>query len=308
MRELVARLLPRMQAVEMQGTWRWTLGGMKRPVLLFLSLGLAGCAAVTGYPDQPDSLPTTIASLDQKTLGERIVEYNKSDTSAERKKAIRNEIIFSNISQIDQDFNTFKVNLNRQGNVLSIGTDFVSLALAGLGATIGNSATKAALAAASAGVIGAKAAIDKDVLYQKTITALITEMDAQRSQVFARIITNMNSDVTTYPLEFSSKDIQDYFQAGTLVSAIAGITQSAGAKAQDASAQVANALSARYNYNDLSKKIESYWGWDGKSFNKDNDKKLKDCMADKKLGYSVPYLINGASDADKRTVTSCLGI
>ena len=215
---------------------------MRRVAFLMLPLTLSACAGVSGYPAQPDSLPTTITSLDSKTLATRIADYNDKNTPTDQKMSIRNEIIWSDITQIDQKFNDFKLSLNSQENKLSIGSDFVSLALAGLGATVGNTATKAALAAASAGVIGAKAAIDKDVLYQKTITALVTQMEAGRSKQLAVIITNMKSDTTAYPLEAASKDLQDYYQAGTLVNAIAGVSSSASVAAQDGTNAVAKAI------------------------------------------------------------------
>jgi len=283
---------------------------MKRIILLLVPLVLSACAAVTGYPKQPQSLPTTITSLDNNTLSALIAEYNNTNTSADRKKTIRNRIIYSDISQIDQKFNDFKVRLNSQENILSIGADFTALTLAGLGATVASAGTKAALAAASAGVIGAKAGIDKDVLYQKTITALVTEMEAQRSQVFARIITNTNSDVAKYPLEAASKDLQDYYQAGTLVNALEGVNQSAGEKAQAADAKVAKALSANYSYTDLSKKIESYWKPDGIR-NDENAKQIKDCMKQVKTrADSITMFINSeaGTESERSAVISCLGL
>lgn len=281
---------------------------MKRFVPVLLPLALGACSIVNGYPAQPDNLPTTVTSLDPKTLNNLVTEYNNNATAEERKKAIRNQIIFSDISQIDKNFNSFKSDLNSQENILRLGTDFIGLALAGLGATIPGAGTKAALAAASAGVIGANAAIDKDVLYQKTIIALVTEMEAQRSQEFAKIITNTNSDTTKYPLEFASKDLQDYYQAGTLVNALEGVNQSASTKAQTGKNQVAAALSAQYNYTNLSKKIESYWIPDGKTVNTPNEQKINACMTQKNIVGSIPFLINGGTEGDKAAIISCLGI
>jgi hypothetical protein len=282
---------------------------MKFALVIAASIALSACAAIRGYPDQPNSLAITIASLDDATLKSLISTYNATDTPADKKVSIRNQIIYSEISQIDQKFNDFKVELNSQENLDSIGVDFIALALAGLGATTGKAGTKAALAAASAGVIGAKAAIDRDLLYQKTITALITEMEAQRSQVYARILTNMKTtDITKYPLEASSKDIQDYYQAGTLVNAIQGVGQSASEKQQDATAQVTAALSGTYNYTDLSKTIGSFWMPDGKTVDAANNTKITKCMSDNKIVGSVPFLMNAGTDADRATVIKCLGL
>lgn len=291
----------------MKGAYQ--IGGMMNgriALLIPVLLMLAGCAALTGYPAQPASLPTTVTSLDKVTQAKLIKEYNNPKTTLSRKKEVRNEIIYSDIAQIDQNFNAFKVNLNSQANTMSVGTDFISLALAGLGATVGNAAEKAALAAAAGGVIGAKAAIDKDVLYQKTVIALITEMEAQRSDVYARIIRNMNLSVDRYPLAASSKDLQDYYQAGTLVNALEGVSESASKKAQQATAAVAEALTASYSYNDLSKKLEKIWMPDGKTPNTTNAKKIQGCMASHHIIGSIPLLINAGTDEDKAAVLKCV--
>jgi hypothetical protein len=270
---------------------------MKRIVLLLMPLVLSACAAVTGYPKQPKSLPTTISSLDESTLSGLIAEYNSTSTSADQKKVIRDRIIYSDISQIDQQFNKFKVNINSQENILSIGTDFISLALAGLGATLGGAATKAALAAASAGVIGAKAGIDKDVLYQKTITALTTEMEAQRSLVFARIITNTHSDVVKYPLEAASKDLQDYYQAGTLVNALEGVNQSAGEKAQAADAEVAAALRSLPMSNSPSTQRIRNWLYSGPK-----DAQGKSTLDNTKFDSVQNWMKNDTTDANLQSI------
>jgi hypothetical protein len=270
---------------------------MKRTILLLVSLVLSACAAITGYPRQPKSLPTTMTSLDQSTISDLITEYNASGTSTDQKKVIRDRIIYSDISQIDQNFNDFKVGLNSQENILSVGTTFTSLALAGLGATIGGAATKAALAAASAGVIGAKAGIDKDLLYQKTITALTTEMEAQRSLVFARIITNMHLNVVNYPLEGASKDLEDYYQAGTLVNALEGVAQSAGEKAQAADIKVAAALRSLPMSNSSSTQRIRSWLYSGP-----NDAQGKPTLDKAKFASVQTWMNNDTTDPNLQSI------
>jgi hypothetical protein len=275
---------------------------------LLILLPLGACESIRGYPDQPPSLPTTLSSLDGATLSALIVEYNATITTAARKQVIRDQIIHSDLTQIDNKFNDFKIELSSQDNQLSLGTDFISLALAGLGATVGSTATKAALAAASAGVIGAKSAIDKDLLYQKTIVTLVAQMEADRKAVLATILTNMHSDISTYPLEAAGSDLQDYYQAGTLVDALQSLTQSAGVSEQNASDQVSQALSGNYSYDDLSSKIENYWRPPGGGFNLTNQAQIKACMTKNSVSGSITLLINNATDATKNVIIACLKI
>lgn len=281
---------------------------MKHIALLLGLLVLSACSVVNGAPAQPNGLLATIGSLDSATLAALVSEYNRAGTDPARKKLIRNQIIYSDIAQVDLNFNAFKIDLNNQVNTINVSADFISLALAGLGATTGNVGTKAALAAASAGVIGANAAFDKEVLYQKTVVALITEMEAQRSQVFARIIVETNRDVTQYPLELASKDLQDYYQAGTLVNAIAGVSKSASENAQNGAKAVETALSAQYSYTDLSRKIRSYWMPDGQTVDVERQRMLGQCLAETKFAGSIPFLINGGTEGEKAAVVGCLNI
>jgi hypothetical protein len=282
--------------------------GMKHIALLLGLLALSACSIMNGSPPKPSGLLATIGSLDSTTLAALVSEYNNAATDPARKKLIRNRIIYSDIGQVDQNFNDFKIDLNNQANTINVSADFISLALAGLGATTGNAGTKSALAAASAGVIGANAAFDKDVLYQKTVVALVTEMEAQRSQVFARIIANTNRDVTQYPLELAGKDLQDYYQAGTLVNAIAGVNKSASENAQNGAKAVETALSAQYNYTNLSQKIRSYWMPDGTTVDMGHQTNLDQCLTETKFPGSIPFLINGGTEGEKAAVIGCLNI
>jgi hypothetical protein len=73
----------------------------------------------------------------------------------------------------DITFADFEKRLYGDGNAVTLGSDLAGLILAGLTATTGNAATKSVLGAASAGVIGAKAAIDKDLYYPEDNTSVV---------------------------------------------------------------------------------------------------------------------------------------
>jgi len=72
--------------------------------------------------------------------------------------------------------------------------------------------------------------------------------------------------------------------------------------------QIFPAASATYNYTDASKKLESYWMPDGKTFNKTNESNMKSCMDKSQITYGITFLINAGSDSDKNAVIKCLGI
>ena len=77
----------------------------------------------------------------------------------------------------------------------------MALVLSGLGATTGGAATKAALAAASAGVIGAQGVISKDLYYQRTVPALLAQMEANRARATLVILQGIQKSESDYPHE-----------------------------------------------------------------------------------------------------------
>ena len=115
------------------------------------------------------------------------------------------------------------------------------LTLAGLGATTGDAATKAALAAASAGVVGAQGAISKDLYYQRTLTALLAQMEANRDKVKLNILNGLSQTDAQYSLYHADLDLDALQRASGLPDAIGGITEQAAAQKATAQANLAKA-------------------------------------------------------------------
>ena len=103
----------------------------------------------------------------------------------------RDEIVLARLRGYDIELSDFERGLFCQGNPISLGGDLLALTLGGLTATTGSAATKAALGAATTGVIGAQAAMNKDLYYQRTIPALIAQMEANRAKAKLTIIQGL---------------------------------------------------------------------------------------------------------------------
>jgi hypothetical protein len=204
---------------------------------LLLVLGIAGsitsCSAIQGYPSDPNDSSAVLASLQPYFQPSEMDTYIQETNSAQRQQ-LRDIIVLSQVRAYDIEFNNFEKSLYTSGNGISTGSDLVLLVLNGLGATLGGAATKAALAAASTGIIGAQTAISKDLYYQKTLPALLAQMEANRSAVELRIFTGLSQDDTKYSLLRAYLDLDALQQAGGIPQAITNITQQA-ANANDAS-------------------------------------------------------------------------
>jgi hypothetical protein len=140
---------------------------------------LFACAPIQGYPLDPEDMSVALQNLKPYFDGTVESKYLVEPDDAARTR-IRNRIIYARTRGYDIEFSDFQKSLYSQSNIISAGSDLAGLVLGGLTATTGNAATKAALGAASVGILGANAAISKDLYYQKTIVAMIAQMDANR--------------------------------------------------------------------------------------------------------------------------------
>ena len=93
------------------------------------------------------------------------------------------------------------------------------------------------MAAISAGIVGAKSVISKDILYNSAIQTLILKMDADRAAVRQHIINNLQFNELAYPFEAAELDTGDYFRAGTLSNALITL-QSDAASSDSASSKL----------------------------------------------------------------------
>jgi len=196
---------------------------------------LGGCSSLSGYPEDPQNPGTPGNSAALTALRDKYFSpgidacYRAGDCTAELglkgKQAIRDDVVLNRMHVYDMEFTLFVRDLSGANNSLSVGSDLTALVLNGLGATTGDAASKAALAAASGGVIAANGAVNKDLFYQKTVPAIIAQMRADRQTVEASILLALGKTDADYPLQKAVLDLDTLNDAGGLNSAIASITQ-----------------------------------------------------------------------------------
>ncbi len=193
---------------------------------------LVACSPIRGYPSDPENTDATLTRLTPYFDGtEEKVYLGLSDPLRTLK---RNEIVLARLRGYDIEFADFEKRLYGDANAVTLGSDLVGLILGGLTATTGNAATKSALGAASAGVIGAKADIDKDLYYQKTIPALLAQMEADRLSALLPISAGLKLPDANYPLMQAYIDLDAYKNAGSIPAAINAVNKDAGIAKEDA--------------------------------------------------------------------------
>jgi hypothetical protein len=207
-------------------------------LLIICMAGLTSCATLGGYPQDPetdDNLQALKAayfapnSKCECAYNELRLKYKESrlPADADALKAMRDEIVLSRVHVYDMEFSRFQRLLAGSSNVTSVGSDFAILTLNGLAAVTGGTATKSALSAASGGIVGAQGNVNKDLFYQKTIPAIISQMEANRAKVKLTIFEGLKLPDDQYPLQRTESDLADLNDAGSIPAAISSVTQAA---------------------------------------------------------------------------------
>jgi hypothetical protein len=192
-----------------------------------VSLLLTGCASLEGYATDPENTNATLTNINPYFDGTKEQDYYSSAADDAVRTPKRDAIVVARMRGYDIEFSKFERELLGGSNTISISSDLTGLVLAGLTSTVGSAGTKAALGAASAGVLGANSAINKDLYYQKTIPALIAQMEANRAKRKLTIIQGLGLPDSKYSLAAALSDLDDYRDAGSIPDAISSITQSA---------------------------------------------------------------------------------
>jgi hypothetical protein len=157
---------------------------------------------------------------------EKIAQYLA--TPVGNRDRLRNEIIYGRVAAYDIEYAKFQQDINTERTLTDTTGDLTVLVLSALGASLASTATKTALAASVTAVTGARASIDKNFFYDRTLPALFAQMDANRAAALLNIerCTMVHDD--TCPLTKAMIYLNAYREAGSIPGAVSGITQSAG--------------------------------------------------------------------------------
>ena len=133
------------------------------------------------------------------------------------------------------------------------------------------------MAAAYAVVTGTKTSFDKNAFFDSTVVALVSQMNASRKDVLARIYSGLELNHKQYSLMKALIDIEDYFQAGTIFGAVNAISELSGAQKVKADKKIEGILEGSYIKDLAGDKLRAFWKPDG-AINTTNETKIKQWM------------------------------
>lgn len=221
-----------------------------------------GCESLRGYPKQVVDEKAELKRLRHYFTDDVLQNYqDKAKMSQDEGRDYRDEVVAGRLRAIDLQFETFEKNINQEGNLTQIGTDWAILGLSGAGTIVGGATSKAILAAISGGLTGAKLSVDKTLYYQKTMPTLLAQMEASRADQLLMIRTGLQKQlISDYPLSMALVDLDRYYKDGTLPGAIIAINSAAGAKNEAAKAGIKKlVLEGSYTKDDASAYLQKKW-------------------------------------------------
>jgi zinc transporter ZupT len=208
------------------------------------ALSLAACAAAGGYPDSPVDDNVQLSTLAVYFSPAKFAEYQRLTDSGAR-KALRNEIIYGQVTAHNIKFSQFRIALSRQRNISDATADSAIAIAGGVGAGVASAATKTALLAATSAITGVKGAIDKDLFYEQAMSAMFAQMSANRASVLSQIDKGTVLADADYPLTRGLIDVAAYRDAGSVPGALAGISTDSGVTKENAKSETEDSLIAK---------------------------------------------------------------
>jgi hypothetical protein len=210
---------------------------VKVGIFVGISSILTSCDSIQGYPQDPDNSTAVINSLAGYFDPIWDEKYSLS-TDPDTRRRSRDVIVVNRMRAYDIEFDNFERSLYSQGNYLTVGASLATITMGAVGGVAGSAATKAALNVASGAVTGGQSSITKELYYQRTLPALISQMEADRTLAKANILAGLKKSDADYPLVQAYVDLESLKSAGGIPSAISSVTQSASTNQQLANAQL----------------------------------------------------------------------
>jgi hypothetical protein len=184
---------------------------------------LAGCQTLRdgGAPEPSFDIVADLRALDEEYRTATSIKSYYSIEEPAQKVTARNRFILGRIVQIDLRYIQFIRAMTADRQKLDAATDLATMTINLAGTLVGGARSKTNLAAAAAGLGGARSTIEKDFYYEKSIDALVGTMNARRKEVLVIILTGLNTtDVNQYPFELALTQLHEYYMAGTLNGAL----------------------------------------------------------------------------------------
>jgi len=216
-------------------------GGVSHLALLVCTtIGTTGCFHIN-QRSKPATIDNSMTGYSAKRFGEDYAVYKKDITDHQDDDARQKRDSMISLVEVDIETNyrAYVEKLsNTRATIATVG-DVTELGLSAAIGVVSGSDVKDLLAASLTGFKGSRLSVDKNFFREKTTEVLISQMEASREAVRAKIITKTASlTAKQYPFEEAWRDLVEFYYSGTLDSAVVQLSSKTGS---DAAAQKKNA-------------------------------------------------------------------
>lgn len=211
----------------------------KRMLAVAMAGVIAGCSTLRygGAPEPSFDVDKDLEQLAKEfEPADSISKFYKFQASEKDEKKVeqaRDKFITGRITMMNIRYIQFIRSLTSEKALLDTATALLTLGLNLAGTSVGAASTKTVLAAISAGMIGSKEAVDKNYFFDKTIPALVSQMNAERKKALVPLLLGIKHTLDDYPFAHAVTDLNNYYMAGTFTGAIQGIQADAAAKEKE---------------------------------------------------------------------------
>ena len=198
------------------------------------------------------SYPSSVYSVDVNAY--RVAINSKDYTQA---RVLRDQIVYRTLADIESTYGRFEVQLTTSRATESVLADTAQLGITAAITVVSASDVKDILAASLSGLQGTQLSIDKNFFREKTTESLISQMRADRKNLEAQIVSRLaaqdvipttdpttKANIAAYSLDAAWIDVTQYYNAGTVPSALVSIATTTGNNATAAATNLTNTVNS----------------------------------------------------------------
>jgi hypothetical protein len=225
---------------------------VNRPILdliILFGLVLPGCTGVSFQSGDAlkDIYSGRVADLRAEYgAGKLEGQIERARESGSARNAFLNNFIFL----IDSNYSFYEKHLYNKKAYSDFGADVTSATLSTVSGIVtggGAQGAKSILSFIAGGITSTRASFNQDILQSQNLLAIVAKMRAQRADKLIVLQTGMYvkssttaTPITDYSVDQGLVDLANYYQAGTFVSALQAIIDTAGKEKSDSDSQIKN--------------------------------------------------------------------
>ena len=206
-----------------------------------LALMVAGCTSNQVGPIRPITIADDVAYTRPLAEPDLSTFYGAPPATL---AAVRNQIVTARMYIADIQYHYYEARLTREMQEEGLGATLATLGLTTASTLVGSAGTKTILSGAATAVVGADKAYNEKLLLSNTIQALQSQMRADRKTqaavIYAKMFKEVGNNTKTitpifeYTLPMALSDADNYYQAGTIASALIGLSKTVANAEQNA--------------------------------------------------------------------------